>query len=235
MQVTTLQNRGLELTPRDTTVLRELNRWRCMQSEQIMRYFPDLFRSVDAVKKRMGKLEAYRFVAGVNCGGQGNPTIWCVKPRAETVVDLPLPVGTMPGLLSLSHDLGLVDLWIGLREQEGGTWTTERELWRERKPGAKGPMPDGRWTVGNRVVAVELELSRKAPALYDPKMKWARSPYTGALEEGYTEVVYYTDRQPVRTRVQAAIERNRAGQMVRVEPVPPTVSIRRWGVKGLDI
>jgi hypothetical protein len=236
--VTSPRMRGLVLTDRDLTVLAELNRWRCMRSDQVAAYFPGLFRSLSAVKERLRKLEEQRFVVGIAYGGRGQPTVWYPKQRGVEACESPLPVTAVVGYMSVPHTLGLVDLYLSLRSHEpSGSWTTERELWRDRYDAGmrKGHVPDGRWSVGPSRIAVELELSRKAPSLYDPKMKWAANPYRGALSEGYTEVIYYADREQVRSRVRQAIRRNRAEEMVRVEPVPPTVRIRRWGIKGLDI
>ena len=85
------------------------------------------------------------------------------------------------------HDWRLVDLALLLETTTGGVWVSERVLRRRLWAGGRRrePLPDGLLTWPDREVAVELELSPKAP--------WRREKILRAYtRSAYDEVWYVT-------------------------------------------
>jgi hypothetical protein len=140
---------------------------------------------------------------------------------------LPLAL-VRPG--SALHDLRCADLALMLDHEsgEGARVLSERELLLaervEGRPLASVPIasngreglhrPDLAILAGDAVIAVELELSLKAPRRLEAIMRaWRRASHVG-------EVRYFCDSAGVRRAVERAVTTTYAGEKVRVEELP---------------
>lgn len=71
--------------------------------------------------------------------------------------------------------------------------------------------------------AVEVELRKKPGAEYERILRWY------AAELVYRRVVWFAGAEPVRRRLEDLVERERLGDFMRVEPLPPAITVQQWG------
>ena len=184
----------------------------------------------------MGRTAAYRLVAA--CMDRGlierddslryEPSVLYATREGLRWAGLAYPVAKLSPSL-IRHGLRCTAMAQELGEEFPGAVHTERDLcWIERQEGkplaaAKlGTRPDGGPRLHRpdlaavtqaRVIAVEVELTPKAPKRLEQIMRaWRRSPWV-------YEVRYYCEPGQTRRAVERAILATRSGERVRVFPV----------------
>jgi hypothetical protein len=208
--------RGAALTPRDVEVLRYVTRHGVCTGEQLARRF---FAGSSAVWRRLRILEGLGLIS--------RHRTWWQGPRVITATTVGNHLGAVDlatahlNLPELEHALSVVDLSEALlATHPGSRWVTERELRRDaiRAHRADGMEPraarvrtaDGMLIMGERCIAVELDLTNKRTEVYEQLLR----SYSGA--KGIDAVWWYGRSAAMRSRLSGLVAQFQLTNFVQV-------------------
>lgn len=213
---TTKRARGAELTGRDVELLRYVTRHGVCTGDQLGRKF---FAGSTATWRRLRILDDIGLVHRQRTWWQGPRVVLTTRVGAE-VARADLPPATLR-LEVLEHALSIVDLSEQLLAQHpASTWITERELRRdalralradgmETRP-SKVRTADGVLVLGERRIAVELDLTAKRTEVYEGLFRaYAAMP-------GLAGVFWFAKSAQVRGRLSALANRFQLTDFIHV-------------------
>jgi len=199
------------VTERDLEIIRYIDSFGYVAAEQIFNRFK--------ISQKRGYRRLHLLVAegylqhkrifigrpGIYRGGSQGLALICDDPER------PHRPATIR-VATIEHDLMLVDLASALVQKYGGTWKTERQIWRERgftAVEAKMHVPDGILTLPagdgdgqkNQKIAVELELTAKSGQRLEKIIRG----YARAAE--YTEVWYFVKNLALAEKIREIAQR----------------------------
>jgi hypothetical protein len=216
------------LTPRDIELLRYVTRHGVCTGEQVGERF---FAGSTACWRRLRILEQLGLIVRHRTWWQG-PRVILATSVGTQLADADLPPARI-NLPELEHALAVVDLSEQLlKENRGSRWVTERELRRDaiRSHRADGMEPrpgrvrtaDGVLVVGERRIAVELDLTNKRTEVYEQLLR----SYAGA--RGVDAVWWFGRSAPMLERLAAIARRFELADFVKV---------RQWSapLRGPDL
>jgi hypothetical protein len=210
--------RGTALTPRDVELIRYVARHGVCTPEQLTHRF---FSGASACWRRLRALEGLGLLARQRTWWQG-PRVLLATRLGTELAQADLPPARL-NLAELEHALALVDLSEQLLTQNRGAfWITERELRRDavrrqREAGMETRptrlrTPDGLLVVGERRIAIELDLTNKRSEVYEQILK------TYAGTPGIEGLWWFGRSQSMRERLAALGRRYQLADFLDVRP-----------------
>jgi len=192
--------KNITTTDRCERILRFLWQWKIATTATIAKiFFPET--SIEACYRRLKRLEKGRFIQ-IRTWKGATGFVWSLDEEGFGIVSRRFPNGSESGYLSECpiHDLVVLSAHLGdwaHQIPEGWQLCTEQQMRRIPKefqpewvPKSKIHRPDGFWYYrngsGSRLVALEVELSRKSAAEYESTARYYQ------LDTKVSQVIWVT-------------------------------------------